>query len=266
MVVPYIQGLGEKFKRTCNKQGIQVCFRGTNSKSLSMAPKYKDNKLQKSGVIYKHKCPHINCPEEYTGESGRTFADRFKEHLKAPSPIYQCTSTTGHPVSPDCFSIVHRESQGLNKNIKETVLIRVNDPSLNRNLGIFQLPHVWDQILQNTPLHSNSPPSSPLHWTPCSPTQSHPLYSLLTLIPTTPLPPIQKVLSLVSTHIYLISITFSPGCDEAATVWWLGKLVCDLNALITLFQQSRRTFNRETTCSVLGTAIAQQFNIFSGFL
>ena len=37
--------------------------------------------------------------------------------------------------------------------------------------------------------------------------------------------------SLVSTHIYLISLTFSLGPDEAARVWWLQKLVCDLNAI-----------------------------------
>ena len=40
IVIPYIQGLGEKFKRTCKKQGIQVHFKGTNKvKQLLMAPK-----------------------------------------------------------------------------------------------------------------------------------------------------------------------------------------------------------------------------------
>ena len=111
MVVPYINGLGEKFKRTCNKQDIQVHFKGTNTiKSLLMAPKDRDNKLQKSGVTYRYKCLHINYPKEYIHESGRTFGDRFKEHIKAPSPIHQHTSTTRHPISPDCLSIVHRES------------------------------------------------------------------------------------------------------------------------------------------------------------
>ena len=39
MVIPYIKGLGEKFKRTCNKQGIQVHFKETNTvKQLLMAP------------------------------------------------------------------------------------------------------------------------------------------------------------------------------------------------------------------------------------
>ena len=152
MVIPYIPGLGEKFKRTCNKQGFQVHFKGTNTiKQLLMAPKDKDPKLAKSGVIYKYKCPTINCTEEYIGESGRTFGDRYKEHLKAPSPIHLHTSSTGHPVSPECFSIVDREAQGMARNIKEAMYIRVNDPSLNRNLGKFQLPHVWDQVLKDTP-------------------------------------------------------------------------------------------------------------------
>ena len=152
MVVPYIQGLGEKLKKTCNKQGTRVHFKGTNTiKSMLLSPKDKNNKLQKSGVIYKYKCPKISCPEEYIGVSGRTFGDRYTKHLKAPSPIPQHTSTTGHPVSPDCFSSVHRESQGLTRNIKEAMFFRVNDSSLNRILSKFQLPHVWDHILQDTP-------------------------------------------------------------------------------------------------------------------
>ena len=52
-----------------------------------MAPKDKDTKLQRSGVIYKYKCSQINCPEEYIGETGRAFGDRPKEHLRAPSTI-----------------------------------------------------------------------------------------------------------------------------------------------------------------------------------
>ena len=84
MVVSCIQGLGEKFKRVCYKQGIQVHFKGTNTiKSLLMVPKDKDSKLQKTGAIYKYKWPHINCPEEYIGDYGRTFGDRFKKLLKS---------------------------------------------------------------------------------------------------------------------------------------------------------------------------------------
>ena len=152
MVVPYIKGMGEKFKKICNKQGIQVHFKGTNTvKQLLMAPKDKDLKLTKSGVIYRYQCPNINCTDQYIGESGRSLGERYKEHLKVPSPICLHTSTTGHPVSPDCFTIVDREAKGLTRNIKQTMYIKVNDPSHNKNLGKFLLPQVWDQVLKDTP-------------------------------------------------------------------------------------------------------------------
>ena len=84
MVVPYIQGLGEKFKRACNRKSIQVHFKVSNTiKTLPMAPKDKDTKLQKSRVIYKYKCLQINCPEEYISGTGRAFGYRLKEHLRA---------------------------------------------------------------------------------------------------------------------------------------------------------------------------------------
>ena len=77
-----------------------------------MTPKNRDNKLQKSGVTNSFKCPHINCPEEYIEKSGRTSGDRFKEHLRAPFPIHHHSHSTGHPVSPECFTIVDRKSLG----------------------------------------------------------------------------------------------------------------------------------------------------------
>ena len=152
MVVPYIKGIGEKFKKSCYKQGIQVHFKGTNTvKQLLMAPKDKDPKLTKSGVIYRYQCPNINCTEQYIRESGRSLGERYREHLKALSQIHLHTSTTGHPDSPDCFSIVDREAQGFTRNIKEVMYIKVKDPSLKRNMGKFLLPQVWDQVLKGTP-------------------------------------------------------------------------------------------------------------------
>ena len=112
---------------------------------------YLPRNVHECGVIYHFKCPHINCPEAYIGESGRALGERIKEHLNAPSPIHQHCSSTGHPLSPKYFNIIHRETQGSSRNIREAMFIHVNDPSLNRNLGKYQLPHVWDNILQDTP-------------------------------------------------------------------------------------------------------------------
>ena len=95
---------------------------GTTIKNLLMAPKDKDPIQKKSGVIY----------------------------LKAPSPIFDHLNITGHNVPIDNFSIVGREDQNLIRTIKEALYIRVNYPSLNKNVGKYHLPHIWDEVLFNT--------------------------------------------------------------------------------------------------------------------
>ena len=87
--------------------------------------------------------------EEYIGESARTFSERFKEHLKPPSPIYDHSNTSGHNVTIDNFSIVGREDQNIKRAIKEALYIRRNNPSLNRNIGKYHLPHICDEVLVN---------------------------------------------------------------------------------------------------------------------
>ena len=116
---------------------------------LLMAPKDKHPIIKKSGVIYRYKCDRVECDEEYSGESVRTFAERFKEHQKAPSPIYDHFNTSGDTVTIDNFSIVGSEDQNLMRTIKEALYIRVNNPSLNRNIGKYHLPHIWDEVLLN---------------------------------------------------------------------------------------------------------------------
>ena len=150
ITVPYYKGLSESVKKKWNNYGVQVYFRGgTTIKNLLVAPKDIDAMLKKSGVIYSYKCGRVECDEEYIGESSRTFGERCKECQKAPSPIFDCFNTTGHSISVDNFSIVGREEQNLRRAIKEALYIRVNNPSLNRNIGKYHLPHIWDEVLFN---------------------------------------------------------------------------------------------------------------------
>ena len=151
MVVSYSKGLGESIQKACSKHGVQVSFKGGMTiKNLLMAPKDKDPILEKSGVIYRYKCDRVECDEEYTGESSRTIGERFKEHQKAPSLIHDHSNISGHPVTTENFSIVGREDQNLMRTIKEALYTRVNSPSLNRNIGKYHLPHIWDEVLFNT--------------------------------------------------------------------------------------------------------------------
>ena len=150
MVVPYQQGLSERIKNTCKMYGVQVHFKGQTIKGLLMAPKDKNSITNKSGVIYRYKCSEDGCEEEYIGEFARTFAERFKEHHKSPSPIHDHCNISGHEVTINNFTIIEREDQNLTSPIKEALFIRVNDPSLNRNIGKYHLPHIWDEGLHKT--------------------------------------------------------------------------------------------------------------------
>ena len=152
IVLSYMKGLGEICKNICRRYGVEVYFRGGSTiRDLLVHPKDRDTILKKSGVIYRCRCGRVDCEEEYIGESGRTFGERYREHMRAPSPIMDHQNTTGHEVSLDNFSIVGREDNSIARNIKEAIFIRVNGPSLNRNIGKFQLPHIWDEVLARSP-------------------------------------------------------------------------------------------------------------------
>ena len=60
---------------------------GRTIRDILVHPKDKDTILKKSGVIYKYSCGRVDCGEEYIGESGRTFGERYREHMRSPSPI-----------------------------------------------------------------------------------------------------------------------------------------------------------------------------------
>ena len=88
ITVTYARGLSESFKNICKKHDIQVYFKGGKTiKDLLVAPKYKDSITKKNGIIYRYKCDMLEYDEKYIGESARIFGERFREHLKAPSPI-----------------------------------------------------------------------------------------------------------------------------------------------------------------------------------
>ena len=151
MVVPYYRGMSESLKKVCSRHGVQVYFKGGNTiKNLLVVQIDQDPIQKKSGVIYRYKCDRVDCDEEYIGESSRSFGERFKEHQKAPSPIFDHFNTTGHSIIIDNFSIVGCEDQYLNRTIKEALFIRVNNPSLNWDIGKFHLPHIWDEVPFNT--------------------------------------------------------------------------------------------------------------------
>ena len=115
-----------------------------------MKPKNQDPKDNMSGIICSYQCEDIACSEEHIEETSRTLGEMYKEHLKQPSPIHVHIQQTGHNSTANNFNIIGREEQGLAKTIKEAIYIRVNNPTLNRNIGEYNLNHIWDRVLFNT--------------------------------------------------------------------------------------------------------------------
>ena len=85
------------------------------------------------------------------GKTARTLGERRKEHLKQPSPIHGHIEQTGHTITDHSFNITGREDWGQARTIKESTGIRVNNPTLNQNIGKYNLSHIWDRVLFNTP-------------------------------------------------------------------------------------------------------------------
>ena len=109
-------------------------------KIILVSPKDKDEMVNKNSVIYIYCCWEIDCDEEYIGESGRTFGERFKEHLKNPSPIFTHQNTSGHITSINNFKIIGKKRTVWQEPYKK--------PCLS---GLTTQP--WTKTLENTISH-----------------------------------------------------------------------------------------------------------------
>ena len=152
IVIPYTQGLCKSIKKICSRYGIQTHFKGKSTiKNLLVSPKDKDPMANKIWAIYWFQCGDCKCNNEYIGDTSRTFRERFKEQLNKPSHIHHHSINTGHPTTQHNFHIIGREDHSTARTIKESIYIRINNPSLNRNRGKYNLHHIWERVLLNTP-------------------------------------------------------------------------------------------------------------------
>ena len=104
----------------------------------------------KSGAIYWFQCGTLIVMRNTQGKPLGPFLERFKEHLKEPSSIHNHSNNTGHTTTQDNFQIIGRDNHGIARTIKGSICIRVNNPTLNRNIGKFNTHHILDRVLFNT--------------------------------------------------------------------------------------------------------------------
>ena len=91
----------------------------------------------------------------------KTALEHVKRYRRYLHPLYNLKENQGISISlSNLFQfpsitftfvyIITKNSSNLARNIKESIYIRVNNPSLNNNIGKFNLSHIWDRVLLNT--------------------------------------------------------------------------------------------------------------------
>ena len=79
------------------------------------------------------------------------FSERYKEHLKAPLPIFDDQNNADHITTVENFRIMGRKGNNMARAIKEAIYIRVNNLTLNKNIGKYNLLHILDKVLFSIP-------------------------------------------------------------------------------------------------------------------
>ena len=113
------------------------------------------------GVVYHIKCDggeatdESPCSESYIGETERSLRSRFLEHRR-PSSIHSEVSSCinrdkpSHSVSLANAKMLDREDDWFARGVREAIHIRAHHPSLNKDGGRYQLPHILDSLIGNT--------------------------------------------------------------------------------------------------------------------
>ena len=84
------------------------------------------------------------------GETSGTFGERYKEHLKEPSPIHAHSTQRGYSTTMEDFNIIGRDTWP-SQNYQEINIHKDQQSHTNRNVGKYNLHHIWDRVLLNTP-------------------------------------------------------------------------------------------------------------------
>ena len=136
---------------------MKTIFKPQNTiRQILGSPKDKLDPFDTCGSVYFIQCEGDNeteCHYSYVGETERSLRVRVAEHLRPSSSnsevsrhIHKDSST--HTVKPDKVKILARENKWFERGIRESIKIRIHQPSLNRDGGRYQLPHIWDSLLR----------------------------------------------------------------------------------------------------------------------
>ena len=126
-------------------------------------------KLEEQGELVYH-IPCKNCSAEYIGETGRLLKTRVEEHRKDvdnmkkekytrsgkkrlmstinKSALTDHATTENHIIDWEGVKIVDKEPNRRIRHIKVAIWIRKARTPINRDEGNYELPHVYDDVIQ----------------------------------------------------------------------------------------------------------------------
>ena len=167
VTVPYVHSFTEKIQRISTKHGVATVIKPqTTLRQVLVHPKDKVEKNKKAGAVYKIPCSQ--CEKVYIGETGRQLGTRITEHRKEAEKISNrnFTRTTrrastnehhksaitdhvcqnNHIMNWEASEIVEQDGDKFKRWIKESICIRSNTPTMNRDEGAYQLSPIWTQV------------------------------------------------------------------------------------------------------------------------
>lgn len=170
VVIPYIKGLSERIARTLRTHGVTTAFKPHKTiRRLLVHPKDKMKCNDVCGCVYQINC--ANCEHVYIGETARKFGTRLGEHrsdVDTNSPQGVSTRTSrfsssgtihksaitdhvvdnNHVIDWDNSKIVCKESVLLDRQIRESMTIRKQNKTMNRDEGSYQLSTTYNNLLR----------------------------------------------------------------------------------------------------------------------
>ena len=156
VIIPYIKGVSEALRRTYGQFGITTYFKpGNTIRQILGSVKDPTEKKDVCGPVYYIPCQGSDtqeCSGVYIGETERKLKTRFMEHKRPSSTSSEVSQhlhkeTRGHTVDLDEVKILTKESRYFERGVKESIYIRVNNPSMNKDKGRHFLPHLWDHLI-----------------------------------------------------------------------------------------------------------------------
>ncbi|XP_050957575.1 uncharacterized protein LOC127158535, partial [Labeo rohita] len=168
VVIPYVAGLSEKFRRVFSKHNIPVYFKPKNTlRQMLVHPKDQVPKHQKCNLVYAVKCTE-ECKDLYIGETKQMLSKRMSQHRRGnssgqESAVFTHLQKEQHSFKDQDVYILDREDGWFERGVKEAIYVKVERPSLNRGGGLrHHLSSSYNAVLRTLPRRfTDKPTGSP---------------------------------------------------------------------------------------------------------